>query len=118
MSEIDDEAVERVAKAMHLGRSNSRRTVWDDCSDEYRTGTMLDARAAIAAMPSWRPIESAPKDGAFLVYMPEEHRKLQVMYRTEGSKIAVIGGAFAFDLTKPTHWQPLPPPPKPEGGQT
>ena len=43
------EMVERVARGMHLRRPNSR-TKWEDCSDEYRTGTMRDAYAAIEAM--------------------------------------------------------------------
>lgn len=44
------EMVERVARGIHLRRPNSRRTKWEDCSDEYRTGTMRDAHAAIEAM--------------------------------------------------------------------
>jgi hypothetical protein len=64
-----------------------------------------------AAVIGWQPIEKAPKDGQFLVYLPNEHRQIQVMYRNSGSRFAVIGGAFAFDLTKPTHWMPLPEPP-------
>lgn len=44
------EMVERVARGMHLRRPNSRITRWEDCSDEYRTGTMRDAHAAIEAM--------------------------------------------------------------------
>jgi hypothetical protein len=43
------EMVQRVALGIHAARANSR-TKWDDCSEEYRTGTMRDAYAAIAAM--------------------------------------------------------------------
>lgn len=57
-------------------------------------------------MNEWQPIETAPAVCTVLVYMPEENRKFQVMYRYENS--SVIGGAFAFELTKPTHWMPLP----------
>lgn len=42
--------VERVARGIHLRRPNSRLTKWEDCADEYRTGTMRDAHAAIEAM--------------------------------------------------------------------
>lgn len=59
----------------------------------------------------WQPISSALRDGVFLVYMPDELRPYQTMY-TNKNGVAVIGGCFAFDLTKPTHWLPLPPPPK------
>lgn len=57
-------------------------------------------------MSEWKPFDTAPKTGEFLVYMPDEHRKFQVMYRT--GKLSIIGGAFAFDLTKPTLWAPIP----------
>ncbi len=55
---------------------------------------------------AWQPIETAPKVGELLVYLPEEHRKFQVMYRTE--RVTIIGGAFGFDVSKPTLWAPIP----------
>jgi hypothetical protein len=55
----------------------------------------------------WQPIETAPEEGQFLVYLPQEHRKYQVMYRI-GPSMSVIGGAFSFDMTKPTLWMPIP----------
>lgn len=57
----------------------------------------------------WQPIETAPKEGIFLVYMPEEKRPYQVA--NFHPNVNVIGNCFAFDLTKPTHWMPLPQPP-------
>lgn len=80
----------------------------------------LKAEATIDAAPApsaaqWQPIETAPRDGEFLVYLPEEHRKYQVMYRTE--RTSIIGGAFAFDMSKPTDWMPLPAPPAHPGEQ-
>ncbi len=57
----------------------------------------------------WQPIETAPEDGEFLVYMPEERTRIQSAKFRQNVK--TIGGAFAFDLTKPSHWMPLPPPP-------
>lgn len=61
----------------------------------------------------WQPIETAPEDGLFLVYMPNEppHSMFQVARWHPNAK--VIGHVFAFDLTKPTHWMPLPSPPDP-----
>lgn len=59
----------------------------------------------------WQPIETAPVDGLFLVYMPDEppHSRFHVARWHPNAK--VIGHVFAFDLTKPTHWMPLPEPP-------
>ena len=45
-----NEKLEQVARGIHLRRANSRHTKWEDCSEEYRTGTMRDAHAAIEAM--------------------------------------------------------------------
>lgn len=60
---------------------------------------------------SWQPIETAPEHGEFLVYMPDEPRR-----KTQAAEwhpnVKVIGNHFAFDLTKPTHWMPLPEPPQ------
>lgn len=58
---------------------------------------------------AWQPIETAPDDGEFLVYTPNERRKIQAA--EWHSNFKVIGNHFAFDLTKPTHWMPLPEPP-------
>lgn len=57
-------------------------------------------------MTGWQPIETAPKVGVFLVYLPDELRKFQVMYRNERG-VTIIGGAFGFDMSKPTLWQPI-----------
>lgn len=57
-------------------------------------------------VPGWLPIESVPEDGNFLVYMPEERRKYQTMYKHK--QISIIGNAFSFDLSAPSHWMPLP----------
>ena len=55
----------------------------------------------------WMPIETAPEEGQFLVYMPEDKRSpIQVAKWLPNVK--VIGNQFAFDLHKPTHWMPLP----------
>lgn len=59
----------------------------------------------------WLPIdENTPKEGTFLVYMPEEKRKFQIAYFHKN--VDIIGNSFAFDLTKPTHYQELPAEPK------
>lgn len=62
---------------------------------------------------TWQPIETLPKIGEFLVYMPEERHKFQVMSRN--GRFSVVAGCFSFDVTKPTHWMPLPEPPSANG---
>lgn len=63
-------------------------------------------------LKGWRPIDTAPGDGTFLVYLPDEPRGKQMQVATWHPNVKVIGHVFAFDLTKPTHWMPLPDPPK------
>lgn len=64
-------------------------------------------------MAEWQPIETAPKSGRFLVYVPDGalHRIMPAHYE---SNFRIIGDHFAYDQRKPTHWMPLPDPPAPE----
>lgn len=62
----------------------------------------------------WRPIETQPDVGEYLVYVPSERTKMQVCrsgLNANGRPLRVIGGHFSFDVAAPTHWCPLPPPP-------
>jgi hypothetical protein len=59
---------------------------------------------------NWQPIETCPTEGQFLVYMPDEPTD-KIQAANYHPNVKVIGNHFAFDLTKPTHWQPLPDPP-------
>lgn len=57
----------------------------------------------------WQPIETAPKDGSdILVYHPERCEQFVCYYR-ECYWMFSPDGALATD---PTHWMPLPEPPK------
>lgn len=58
---------------------------------------------------NWPSFDTAPKTGEFLVYMPDEKRKVQVMHR---SGVDLIGDTFAFDRKTPARWHPLPPLPE------
>ena len=62
-------------------------------------------------MNEWQPIETAPKNGIFLVYMPTDTR-LPIQTAKWSPTIKVVGGVFSFDAEPITHWMPLPPPPK------
>lgn len=73
-------------------------------------------------MSGWQPIETAPKDGTQVVGCDTTFAhvtRFEVMYEyvSRGPNIRhdgwfykpVIGGPFMW---KPTHWMPLPEPPK------
>ena len=67
----------------------------------------------------WQPIETAPKDGTpFLAAIPWEGEPWEIL-RMGWDKIACMFGdatyaPFIEDQEQPTHWQPLPAPPKEE----
>ena len=61
----------------------------------------------------WLPIETAPEEGQFLVYMPEDKR-CPIQVAKWHPNVKVIGNQFAFDQPKPTHWMPLPEAPNAE----
>ena len=62
-------------------------------------------------MSEWQPIETAPEGESLLVYMPTDKRN-PIQVARWGKHTKVIGNQFAFDMEKPTHWMPLPEPPK------
>ena len=88
-------------------------------------GGVSGALMGIAAPPTaqaegWRPISTAPKDGALIVlgarngvwlgkYLPV----YQSGYRPENpwSSMLLNHDHMAERYTRPTHWMPLPPPP-------
>lgn len=60
----------------------------------------------------WMPIETAPQDGLFMAWVPNTYRDdggfiVSDCYRYQGDLISQGDGIVA-----PTHWMPLPPPPK------
>jgi hypothetical protein len=56
----------------------------------------------------WLPIETAPQEGSFLVYMPEARKGKRVQVCTVRNTINVIGGTFDFDQPPRTLWAPIP----------
>ena len=59
----------------------------------------------------WMLMDSQPESGSFLVYLPEERKDDRYQVAVNHPNIKTIGKCFDFDLTKPTHWMPLPSPP-------
>lgn len=89
------------------------------------TGNALDAWAKMGAWRNggWRDIETAPKDGTYII-VAQEHILPDVVLWLPEQKERVVGGnrvigrpAGWFNVSRsrikaPTHWQPLPTPPK------
>ena len=84
----------------------------------------LDAtRAALAQATTWQPMESAPKDGTnILAWLATWEMPAFVNWRVGRSGIAMWNDAVEHDNEMdgsdayshpPTHWLPLPAPPKP-----
>ncbi len=70
------------------------------------------------AMPEWRPIETAPKDGThILCYIPETSEPA-LMYVLKWDRHPSWGLSWleadgeGWMACAPTHWMPLPAPPK------
>ena len=97
----------------------------EDWEAAVGAGGVSGPLVGIAAPPTaqaegWRPIETAPKDGALIVlgarngvwlgkYVPV----YQSGYRPENpwSSMLLNHDHMAERCTRPTHWMPLPPPP-------
>lgn len=84
------------------------------------SGPLMGIASLSAQAEGWRPIETAPKDGALIVlgarngvwlgkYVPV----YQSGYRPENpwSSMLLNHDHMAERYTQPTHWMPLPPPP-------
>ncbi|MBA3773855.1 MAG: hypothetical protein H0X13_15595 [Ramlibacter sp.] len=73
---------------------------------------MLRRRPALSQPPvldGWQPIETAPTDPkALLVWCPENKNTYAVVWDDGAWQIWGYGSRLT---EKPTHWQPLPPPP-------
>lgn len=62
---------------------------------------------------SWQPIETAPKRGDVLVYCSDTCEQMVAFWsrRLEGWQFA-LGPYDGAHICTPTHWMPLPEPPK------
>jgi len=77
-------------------------------------------RAPAGAVQAWRDIETAPKDTRVLIWSGQEryaaHWSQNPLTGDEAWIVAEWGTEGDQALVRPTHWQPLPPPPAAEGG--
>ena len=79
----------------------------------YVTAETARAALAVVPLPEWRPIETAPKDGVFVLITDGD--VVQIGYY-EDHLTAWRSDADQCRLwSDPTHWQPLPAPPERAG---
>ena len=92
-----------------------------DCSPEsVQRAVLLAAIEDIANMPSaeseWQPIETAPRDETpILAFIPEESREYSFIYVLIYDELILAWREAAgecYSQYAPTHWMPLPEPPK------
>lgn len=104
--------LERVARAMCIasGLDPDRSTFSKICPGE-RIWNLFEeqAQAAIDELEQWRQIDTAPEDTEVLVYRPDGIQKTDVMMRVDDYWYWPDGES---PTTHPTHWLPLPSPPK------
>ena len=60
---------------------------------------------------TWRPIETAPRDGTRVLVGWADGAPLEIAHWQEGSGAFSLSDAWEFS-PQPTHWMPLPEPPK------
>ena len=82
------------------------------CEDDDPPKPLYLAAPPTAQAQGWQSIETAPKEGVFLVFMQDEVRPARRMQVANWHpNVKIVGGLFAFDCAKVTHWMPLPNPP-------
>lgn len=75
--------------------------------------TRQEADALMEQVPRWRPIESAPKDGApLLCLIPGRFTAPRMRVLRWKADRWVLDGQSDNDFYQPSHWMPLPLPPK------
>lgn len=66
----------------------------------------------------WQPIETAPEEGSFIIFgVDGSETDYSVAWRDSGGFATDVDSEAepVFALIEPTHWMPLPPPPKMPG---
>ena len=121
--EIKVEVLLRSGEISPWGVSLAIRFNWGSSIYEYgimpgdiigwRYADTQPAPEAVVPVSGWQPIETAPSEGVFLVYLEKEMLSSRVHSTRWRSNVKVIGGLLHFECPKPTHWMPLPNPPQP-----
>jgi len=95
----------RVVNAIRAGR-DAFESNYDN--EGYKCPDFYMARAAIAAVYEWQPIETAPKDAEIMTYRKAGLISVACWI---GSSWYVTDGCRLLEVT---HWMPLPLPPTPK----
>jgi hypothetical protein len=94
----------------HANDSVSEIRFWEGDFGNFAASYAAMRSAAPASVEGWQPIETAPKDGEqILTYSPMGRCSVRIWGEGDDGEMAWlprIRGCF------PTHWQPLPEPPK------
>jgi hypothetical protein len=116
----DESMVELVARAIAAEFDGADGETWDAHEGQFKAA----ARAAIAAMPGWQPISSAPRDGTKVdlwlridaspmsMGWSDEFRVPEAWF--EGGRwfhYRESGAKSELETRYITHWRPLPDPP-------
>jgi hypothetical protein len=124
--------IERVAKAHYEkyfeGLIPNLELPWKDIPADHKDRLIDAAKAAIAAMPGWEPIATAPKDGrpVLLAVTEDPPGFVAEGYCQTDRDTWYAANTHYTDYTDgqlfPSHWMPLPeapsPPPAAEQEQT
>lgn len=124
------ETLRTLAEARHMPDCNARRKGACDC------GLESDIRSALlyaAEMVEWQPIETAPKDGTWILGINNRGNQSVIIWSIKAPHWSGEGFAdgwiHPFSSGRlssfwngecgsvPTHWRTLPPPPASEGGE-
>lgn len=104
-----------VAHARKQGAADGFQQGWHAALQRIREGDKADELAAAVPLPSgWRGIESAPKDGTWvLLWQPDQGENVACWMDCDISWWFIEDGKNAHALrgAAPTHWMPLPAPP-------
>lgn len=104
--------------AVPVDPTEAMRSVIINESDIYQSPDVLYA-ALLAAAPKlpqgdgWLPIESAPKDGSEILLLSRKGRIANGCWMTATDKVGAW--MWPYVLQEPTHWMPLPQPPREPG---
>jgi len=102
---MTDDMIERVARAI----KSVSLVPWERIEPRSQADYWFMARAAIAAMPGWQPIETAPRDGTKFLGVTKSGRM-----KVDWFDVTLSVSQFAHERGDNgyTHWMPLPEPPK------
>ena len=88
------------------------KDVWEECEDAAKPVEFIRADL----MPTWRPIETAPKDGTFVDLWDElsKTRLPNCCWDALTGRWMIWGGTLSMSCDRIKFWMPLPKPPEGE----